>query len=263
MSAPEPSTTTSGTSIDPTGVIVQRFGMNQDGRDFVVGDIHGMFRHLSALLEQIEFDSEHDRVFSVGDLVDRGPHSGEALEWLDKPWFHACRGNHEQFALESEDPDQLDLWVGHNGGDWWLEVDSQDRETFRRAFGELPLAMEVQTRTGTVGVVHADVPPFMSWDHFMVLLESRNRDAVLYATWSRNRITGFNISTPVSGTVERVYCGHTPTRETVKIDNVYYIDTGAAYGKDGYDDAKLTIVQVHPERHREHSLRADALTAQS
>ena len=54
---------------------------------------------------------------------------------------------------------------------------------------------------------------------------------------------------------------HTVTRETVKIDNVYYIDTGAAYGKDGYDDAKLTIVEVHPERHREHSMRADALSS--
>ena len=67
---------------------VLRFGLNEDGRDFVVGDIHGMFQHLTELLEQIEFDEGSDRLFSVGDLVDRGPESHRALEWLDKPWFY-------------------------------------------------------------------------------------------------------------------------------------------------------------------------------
>ena len=50
----------------------------------------------------------------------------------------------------------------------------------------------------------------------MDLLEARDRDAALYAMWSRNRISGMCTSLPVTGSVQRVYCGHTPTRETVQ-----------------------------------------------
>ena len=55
--------------------VLVRFGQNPDGRDYVVGDIHGMFHHLEVLLNDIGFDEDCDRLFSVGDLVDRGPHS--------------------------------------------------------------------------------------------------------------------------------------------------------------------------------------------
>ncbi|MEE8287309.1 MAG: metallophosphoesterase, partial [Gammaproteobacteria bacterium] len=102
---------------------VVRFPLNEHGRDFVVGDIHGMFEHLHRLLKNVEFEEETDRLFSVGDLVDRGPESRRALEWLDNPWFFACRGNHEQFAIDSNDPEQLDVWVNYNGGEWWMDLD--------------------------------------------------------------------------------------------------------------------------------------------
>jgi serine/threonine protein phosphatase 1 len=233
---------------------VLRFPLNEHGRDFVVGDIHGMFKHLIKLLADAGFDGETDRLFSVGDLVDRGPDSNRALEWLDEPWFHACRGNHEQFAIDSADPEQLDVWVNYNGGEWWMALGVEEQEVFRTRFKELPMALEVETRWGRVGIVHADVPPLLPWERFMDLLEARDRDAALYAMWSRNRISGMCTSLPVTGGVQRVYCGHTPTRETVQIDNVYYIDTGAAYSFDGYEEARLTMVEIQPDRHREYCI---------
>jgi len=233
---------------------VVRFSLNERGRDFVVGDIHGMFEYLRRLLTDIEFDEEIDRLFSVGDLVDRGPESNRALEWLDKPWFFACRGNHEQFAIDSNDPEQLDVWVNYNGGEWWMDLDVEEKEVFRARFLELPMALEVETRWGRVGIVHADVPPLLPWERFMDLLEARDRDAALYAMWSRNRISGMCTSLPVTGGVQRVYCGHTPTRETVQIDNVHYIDTGAAYSFDGYEEARLTLVEIQPDCHREYAI---------
>ena len=233
---------------------VMRFGFNADGRDFVVGDIHGMFTALRELLETAEFNPETDRLFSVGDLVDRGPESAEALDWLGQPWFFACRGNHEQFALDAEDPEQLSLWIEHNGGEWWLDVDEERQAQFIEAFKSMPLAMEVETREGRIGIVHADVPPLMSWNAFMSLPESGDSDASFYAMWSRNRVAGVVSALPVRGGVERVYCGHTPTREMVVVDNVFYIDTGAVYCADGYADARLTLLEIHPEPHREFSV---------
>ena len=235
------------------GRITARYARNESGRDFVVGDIHGMFPHLRSLLEEIEFDPAADRLFSVGDLIDRGPESGAALEWLGHAWFHACRGNHEQFAIDSVDPAQYDLWVNYNGGAWWLDLDEAAQARFREAFANLPLALEVETASGVVGIVHADVPPLVTWSRFMELLQACDRDAALYALWSRNRIQGNGARLPVRGGVERVYCGHTPTRAPVRLDNVHYIDTGAVYVLGA--TATLTMVQIHPQEHIEYQIR--------
>ena len=42
-----------------------------------------------------------------------------------------------------------------------------------------------------------------------------------------------------------------PTRSTVVVDNVHYIDTGAVYCNEGYQDARLTLVEIQPGPHRE------------
>jgi hypothetical protein len=61
--------------------LVRHLDANQVGRDFVVGDIHGCFSKLSAELERLRFDRDVDRLFSVGDLVDRGPESAAVVDW--------------------------------------------------------------------------------------------------------------------------------------------------------------------------------------
>ena len=56
------------------------FTANAHGRDFVVGDVHGCFRTLERALTELQFDPTRDRLFGVGDLVARGPHSLEAVD---------------------------------------------------------------------------------------------------------------------------------------------------------------------------------------
>jgi len=79
--------------------LVKRLPKNVLGRDFVIGDIHGRFQLVDQALLAVDFDRERDRLFSVGDLVDRGPEPLRALEFLAQPWFHAVRGNHEDMFL--------------------------------------------------------------------------------------------------------------------------------------------------------------------
>jgi len=81
--------------------MVRRFTRNTAGRDLVVGDVHGCFGKLQAALDAVGFNpGAGDRLFSVGDLVDRGPASAEVLDWLAHPWFAAVAGNHEAMALD-------------------------------------------------------------------------------------------------------------------------------------------------------------------
>jgi serine/threonine protein phosphatase 1 len=60
--------------------MIKKFELNEKGRDFVVGDIHGCFDLLSNNLKEIGFDESVDRLFSVGDLVDRGKQSEDCIK---------------------------------------------------------------------------------------------------------------------------------------------------------------------------------------
>lgn len=211
---------------------------NARGRDFVVGDIHGEFDKLEAALTDIDFDPATDRLFSVGDLIDRGPASARALEWLEQPYFYAVRGNHETLALEAvDDPDALANWVMVNGGQWWLELSRDEQARFVQAFTQMPFAIEVESDDGLVGIVHADVPAGYSWTEFTTAL-GEDAEVRHIAVWSRERALG-SVRGPVSG-VDWVYCGHTPHDRVRLVDNVLFLDTGACFG--GY----LSVLPIPP-----------------
>lgn len=108
----------------PSLPFVRSLPANAGGRDFVVGDLHGCFDLLDRLLEAVGFDPACDRLFSVGDLVDRGPDSLRCMSFLEAPWFHAARGNHESMLLEYFESylagDGLDDWAQVTRSDMWL-----------------------------------------------------------------------------------------------------------------------------------------------
>jgi len=75
---------------------VRRFKKNTSGRDFVVGDLHGCFSQLRKELEACQFDLARDRLFAVGDLVDRGFESPAVLDVVRRYDIQSVRGNHEE-----------------------------------------------------------------------------------------------------------------------------------------------------------------------
>ena len=51
-------------------------------RTIVVGDVHGCYRELMLLLEKLKYDEGSERLILAGDLVDRGPESGQVVRWV-------------------------------------------------------------------------------------------------------------------------------------------------------------------------------------
>jgi serine/threonine protein phosphatase 1 len=89
---------------------------------FAVGDIHGHFDKLIALLEQcLVFAESHAATAEfvlLGDYVDRGPQSRQVVEFLlDRPaGILALRGNHEELLIAAAaDADRAEVWF-RNGG---------------------------------------------------------------------------------------------------------------------------------------------------
>ncbi|MBU2724797.1 metallophosphoesterase [Acidithiobacillus ferridurans] len=121
--------------------IIHCLPANDTGRDFVVGDLHGELDQLLALLKSVRFDKQHARLFSVGDLVDRGQDSMGCLALLNepagcKPWFFAVRGNHEDMLLDylglmfagqrTRYPDEHPFTF--NGGEWFTAQKTSEQE---------------------------------------------------------------------------------------------------------------------------------------
>ncbi|PID34302.1 MAG: phosphoprotein phosphatase [Thiotrichales bacterium] len=236
------------------------FNYNPQGRDFVVGDIHGYFSAFEKLLWQINFDPKKDRVFSVGDMIDRGPESERAIEFLNYDWFHAIRGNHEQMLLDSAASTQISRnWTTFNGGDWWKNIPPHLHHRIRNVIGKLPLAFEVSTTKGRVGVVHADIPTGMSWQNFVSQLDD-DQDVIDQALWSRTRFKQLQMmgrTQPVSG-IDMIVFGHTPVHKPVCESNIIYIDTGAAYPKDRRL-GQLTMLEIQPQMTL-HQIKTDPKT---
>lgn len=207
-------------------VRVKRFAPNTAGRDFAVGDIHGHFTRLQKALDAAGFDPAADRLFSVGDLVDRGPECRDVLDWLAKPWFHPVRGNHDDYVVRFDTCD-VDNWI-YNGGSWFAGLPSVEQLEYQVQFAELPIAIEVETTLGLIGIVHADCV-FDTWARMREGLESPEsrkqlRNLQNTCMWSRSRVENRDMA-PVSD-MRAVVVGHTPLRHPMVLGNVHHIDTG-------------------------------------
>lgn len=215
--------------------LVRRFEKNTRGRDLIVGDIHGHFVKLTQALCVVDFNPAHDRLFSVGDLVDRGPDCDHLLVWLAQPWFHAVRGNHEDMAIRWPNGNMDPVNYMQNGGGWNIGNPPELQREIAESLQVLPVAIELNTEQGLIGIVHAGCP-FPSWTDFIQSLEdesvSKNMRAAIYeaALWSRERITGMDDSI-VDG-VRAVVVGHTPMERATTLGNTYFIDTMGWRGRE-------------------------------
>ena len=224
---------------------------NRAGRDFVVGDVHGHFDTLEGLLATVEFEKNRDRLFALGDLVDRGPRSTDALDWIESGRITlSLRGNHEQMLLErmeaaEENPDAYGLRMHP-----WF-VDHVERATWPRwqaMIEAMPIAATIRTRTGRVGLVHAS-PTTRHWDAMLARLADGDPDTTWLALNSTARARNdarqaehekIPVHGPIDG-VRAVLTGHTIIRYggVSRTDNVCHIDTGA-----GFPNGRLTLARI-------------------
>ncbi|MGB7933582.1 MAG: symmetrical bis(5'-nucleosyl)-tetraphosphatase [Gammaproteobacteria bacterium] len=126
---------------------------------YAIGDIQGCFDELLELLATLRFDRQRDRLWFVGDLVNRGPKSLETLRFVRELGSAAVTvlGNHDLHLLAAAHgirPDNID--------DDTLEpiLAAPDREVLIDWLRRLPL-LHYDGELGYL-MVHAGLPP--QWD---------------------------------------------------------------------------------------------------
>jgi len=140
---------------------------------YAIGDVQGCYDSLQRLLEEIDFDERRDRLWFVGDVVNRGPASLATLRFVKDLGERAITvlGNHDlnllalaqgRRALKSSDTVQ-DI------------LKAPDRDALIDWLRRRPL-MHVDVSTGFV-MAHAGIPHI--WSLEFALARAREVEAVL------------------------------------------------------------------------------------
>lgn len=223
---------------------VQFFEQNMNGRDYVIADVHGAFDMVIEGMRQVGFKPAVDRLFCTGDLVDRGEGSYRVLEFLTKPYVFSSKGNHDDkyVALSLDDIRVLGA-ANFDGMGWVRDVSDERLAAIQKRLSQLPIAMQIKTARGVVGLVHGDVPKGMHWDAFVEALKRGDEKVINVALEGRDRLNQ-NCDSGVEG-IDRVFVGHTVQWDGPRrLGNVFAIDTGAVF-RESHDMGALTMVNMN------------------
>ena len=174
-------------------------------RKIFIGDVHGCYEQLCALLDAVELDRENDELIFLGDYIDRGPQSFEVvmlLKDLKDTMEDRCmllRGTHEEIA-EGND---FRFWQ-ENGSLYTIRSFRRNGNGFqdiKDCMRRLHDATKLMYRSPEVQAVHACMPGFMTKEACTDEQPEAWLDVIL---WERNVLYdgGYNELITI--------CGHTP-----------------------------------------------------
>lgn len=193
------------------------------GRRLAIGDVHGCFRSLMALLNTINA-TETDQLFFLGDMLDRGNYSEFVLDYLINGSrlyqnIFCVRGNHEQFVLnlKQELPeDKIKVFIAKNNLQFMFDNEANIKPQYFEFLNNLPYFLELDDYYLVHAGFNFDGDPFVDT---VSMLTMRN----------------FNPN-PAQLNKKRCIIGHTPTDiktilKSVKQKNaVINIDNGCVFG---------------------------------
>ncbi|XOZ32634.1 metallophosphoesterase [Halomonadaceae bacterium KBTZ08] len=201
------------------------FRRNQRGRDFIVSDLHGRLDRLDHKLEQQAFDPERDRLFAVGDLVDRGDNSAALIERLEERWFFSVLGNHELMLLDALADPSARVLHEHNGGRWFHRQPASAQQFQGTLLQQhLALAFTVETINGSVGIIHATAPS--DWRTIQeVTLDPGQWEELVWDRADYNQALKAPAMMPPVRHITRVVHGHVSCERPINAANRFWIDT--------------------------------------
>jgi len=185
-------------------IAVARLLKNTRGRDLVVGNIHGLHSQLVGLLEAVGFDPQADRLICCGNLTADGPEWAKVVGLLEEKWFFSVMGDIDLWLCHQEDSEMRAVlgeakWLTPGPTPVWAGLPESERRALAHRLKALPIALEIETDIGLVGVVNGEVPlyeessdfvpqmgaPPPSVDSFCVKGVAPNPDTTIHAPYRR------------------------------------------------------------------------------
>ena len=195
-------------------------------RLIAIGDIHGCFSSLKKLIEDKINIQDKDRIVFLGDYIDRGPKSKEALDYIidleDKGFdIVTLMGNHEKMMIDAfKESRNIPVWLLNGGKETLISLGLESADNLSDKYWNFLNGLEYYYTYEDFVFVHAGfndktANPFM--DTYQMI-------------WARNN----QYNNPVFNG-KKIIHGHTPIafetcKSTVEQNkSVLNIDTGCFY----------------------------------
>lgn len=209
---------------------------------YIIGDVHGCYDTLCALIESLPNSWDSDIVFT-GDVIDRGPKSCQIIDLIINRKYKCVLGNHEELMLryykKLEDSD-VD-WLIHGGYETLCSYETNGGFSKISEHLEwlltLPYYLEFpicDSNSRRLFVTHG-----FGLRYYQT--RDENRKEIIW-----NRLRKNDNACDVDSEVFNVF-GHDVQREVLITDNFAAIDTGCVYHKK-LDTASLSALEFPSKR---------------
>lgn len=230
-------------------------------KTYIIGDVHGEYKTLLALVKKLPSDAE---IIFVGDLIDRGANSADVIKFVREHNYACVLGNHEEFMLTygvsftktyptSTNASFLHSWY-NNGGDSTLfsygileytkenGMQCVENEAGLNRFLDdiewlktLPLYIELPLKINNRPVVVTHASCGDVWHlHKNADAQETFRD---HALWNRK-------DPKPTSEIFNIF-GHTPVEFGVEIEEHFAnVDTGCYIKRHGYNTLSAFCVQT-------------------
>lgn len=224
-------------------------------RIYAIGDVHGRYDLLDALMEKIHTDAdallpERDlRIVFLGDYIDRGDHSRKVIDFLILlrsflgPQVEFLAGNHEAYLLSFlDDPLKGWKWLDFGGRQTLASYGVAPPSTKPDLAGMLALRDRLRSAMGNHVAFLQSLPKFVLSGKVVFVhagldpsypLEEQPDAALLWGRIEKGRASG------LPGW--RMVHGHFAAAEPVSSEGRICVDTGAYY------TGRLTAVRLDAE----------------
>lgn len=199
---------------------------------YVTSDIHGEYDLFLKLLKEISFNPAEDKLYILGDVIDRGKKPIEILRYIvdNQNSIILLKGNHEAMMIDAVNFNDYGNWF-YNGGrivyDQYIKLPQDEQNKLFKFIDDLPVIHQLDIDNKKYILSHAGVET----DHNGYILSQQDQDFML---WAREE---FLYGTEITNDVT-VIVGHTPTINIHGNDIIWHskcgkkicIDCGAVFG---------------------------------
>ncbi|MBW4475912.1 MAG: serine/threonine protein phosphatase [Tolypothrix brevis GSE-NOS-MK-07-07A] len=131
-------------------------------RRIIIGDVHGYYDALMILLQAIAPHSD-DKVYFLGDLIDRGSQSCQVINFVKENRYHCLLGNHEQMLLNiltsrCITPEIMQSWLDKGGQ---ATVASYQKGIIPHDHLEWLVSLPTHLDLGDIWLSHAGIDPLI------------------------------------------------------------------------------------------------------
>lgn len=196
-------------------------------RTFIIGDIHGCYDELASLVEKFNPDPG-DSIFSVGDVINRGPDSDKCVRFIKENNIRTVMGNHEHWYVKN----------------WPFENNSVESFNFRRL--EIEEHLEWMKNLPYYIIEEDFIVVHAGFDPGVAFKDNSKEDLVSLRILSHTGAPWFD---GYYGS-KHIYFGHWAKLGLMFGRYVTALDTGCVYGNklSGYIIEENRLIQVHAKK---------------